>query len=62
MNFSYFSLKKGQKNKFQDPEFVTTNNKNAIETPHRFIEKVKFLGSIAPKKSAEIAIDVLGGF
>ena len=33
INFSHFSFKKGQKNEFQDLEFVTTDNKNAIETP-----------------------------
>ena len=30
--FSHFSLKKGQKTKFQDPEFITADNINAIET------------------------------
>ena len=34
INFSHFSLKNGQKTNIQDPEFVTADNKNAIEIHH----------------------------
>ena len=44
--------------KFQDPEFVIADNKNAIETLFCHFN----LGLIKPKKSAEIAIFVQGGF
>ena len=37
--------KKCLKNKFQDPEFVTANNKNAIETP--------FFAILSPQKGME---------
>ena len=43
ISFSHFSLKKGQKTKFQDQEFVTADNKNAIETP--------FFAILRPRKS-----------
>ena len=74
--FSQFRFKKGQKTEFYDPEIVTADNKNAIETPFLAVlspqkgmggipiglqEKSNFLGSIGPTKSAEIAIFVQGG-
>ena len=61
------------KNKFQDLELVTADNKNAVETlfchfkppkgydrhPHRFMGKIKFFRLIWTQKSAEIAIFAL---
>ena len=41
--FSQFRFKKGQKTEFYDPEIVTADNKNAIETP--------FLVVLSPQKT-----------
>ena len=53
--FVILASKKAKKNKFQDPEFVTAANKNAIETPF-FAIRLNWT-----KKSAEIAIFVQEG-
>jgi len=68
INFSHCSPKKGQKNIFQDSNFGLADNKNAIETLlnvilslrkrygrhcHRYLGKVKFLGSIGSQKGAK---------
>ena len=46
-NFSHFSLKKGKKKQFLDPEIGTADNKNAVKTP--------FFAILSPQKD-------MGGF
>ena len=68
--------KKAKKNEFYDPEIVSADDKNAIETPFLavsspqkgmrgipigFWEKSNFFGSIGSLKGAKIAIFVQGG-
>ena len=68
--FLSFYPQKRLKNEFHDPEIVTADDKNAIETPFLAVlnpqkgmgGKVKFFGLNWIKKSAEIAIFVQGGF
>ena len=71
-----FASKKAKKNEFYDPEIVSADDKNAIETPFLavsspqkgmrgipigFWEKSNFFGSIGSLKGAKIAIFVQGG-
>ena len=50
-NFSHFSLKKGQKTKFYDPEIGTADDKNAIKTP--------FFAILSPQKGmGGLVIDI----
>ena len=74
--FSQFRFKKGQKNEFYDPEIVTADNKNAIETPFLvvlrpqkgmggitigFQEKSNFFSSISLDLGVKIAVFPQGG-
>ena len=74
--FSQFRFKKGQKTEFYDPEIVTADNKNAIETPFLvvsrpqkgmggitigFQEKSNFFSSISLDLGVKIAVFPQGG-
>ena len=74
--FSQFRFKKGQKTEFYDPEIVTADNKNAIETPFLvvlrpqkgmggitigFQEKSNFFNSISLDLGVKIAVFPQGG-